>query len=142
MPHDQIRQIVSEVEQALGPNAEPELIESVASLVLERLGRGDKNSGATRAPASNDFGVVTATGTNVGTTLALLSNLLADSGAVVVDVDQTAKNGLFALMLRVNLNGLKLPLAELRKRLQAAAASGDVRVSVHREDLFAAMHSS
>ncbi|MBT8399094.1 MAG: hypothetical protein KJO98_01350 [Rhodothermia bacterium] len=140
MAKDQIREIVSEVEQALGPGAKPEVVESVASLVLARIRGHDPTPGPGGLPASDQFGVVTATGTNVGTSLAVLSNVLADSGALVVDVGQTARDGLFALMIRVDLSGIRIALAELRRRLQAAAASGDVRVTLHREDLYSAMN--
>lgn len=144
MPKDQIRKIVSEVEQALGPGAKPEVIESVASLVLERLHGHTplNNSNAQLPPVLDQFGVITATGTNVGTSLAVLSNVLADSGAIVVDVGQTARDGLFALMIRVDLSGISVALSELRSRLQAAAASSNVRVTLHREDLYSAMNSA
>lgn len=144
MAKDHIRKIVAEVEQALGPSAKPEVIESVASLVLERLHGQTRPRGSDAVPVSvsDHFGVVTATGTNVGTALAVLSNVLADSGAIVVDVNQAAKDGLFALMIRVDLSRISVGLAELRSRLQAAAASSNVRVTLHREDLYSAMNSA
>ena len=143
---DIIRDIVSEIEKALGSDATPEQVESVAMLVLERIGGAFSGDWMTVEPRSQSqsrrsYGIVTACGPNGPGILAILSNVLADSGAVVEEVSQTVRDGVFALAVRTELTGVAIPLMELRKRLQAAAAAQNVRVTVHRADLHAAMRN-
>lgn len=143
---DMIRDIVSEIEKALGSDATPEQVESLAILVLERLGGAVSGDCMTAEPRSQSqslrsYGIVTACGPNGRGILAILSNVLADSGAVIEEVSQTVRDGVFVLAVRIELTAVAIPVMELRKRLQAAAAAQNVRVSVHRADLHAAMRN-
>lgn len=77
---------------------------------------------------------------NVGI-LAKVSNECADVGANIVEVTQSVLQGMFAMIMFVDITEITVPFAELVDRLTDKGEKMGVKVHVMHEDIFNAMHT-
>lgn len=77
---------------------------------------------------------------NVGI-LAKVSNECADVGVNITDVTQSVLQGMFAMIMFVDITGCTVPFAELVDRLTAKGETMGVKIHVMHEDIFNAMHT-
>ncbi|MGQ0762051.1 MAG: ACT domain-containing protein [Acidobacteriota bacterium] len=69
-----------------------------------------------------------------------VSQILAEAGCSIVDINQTVVQGKFAMVIIANTSRSKLSVSELKERFRAQGENLGVRVYAQREDLFNAMH--
>ena len=69
-----------------------------------------------------------------------VSQILADAGCSIVDINQTVVQGKFAMVIIANTSRSKMSAAELKERFRVEGEKLGVRVYAQREDLFNAMH--
>jgi ACT domain-containing protein len=69
-----------------------------------------------------------------------VSQILADAGCSIVDINQTVVQGKFAMVIIANTSRSKLSVNELKERFRAQGEKLGVRIYAQREDLFNAMH--
>jgi ACT domain-containing protein len=69
-----------------------------------------------------------------------VSQILADAGCSIVDINQTVVQGKFAMVIIANTSRSKLSVSELKERFRAQGEKLGVRIYAQREDLFNAMH--
>jgi ACT domain-containing protein len=69
-----------------------------------------------------------------------VSQILADAGCSIVDINQTVVQGKFAMVIISNTSRSKMSVNELKERFRAQGEKLGVRVYAQREDLFNAMH--
>lgn len=76
---------------------------------------------------------------NVGI-LAKVSNVCANAGANIIEVTQSVLQGMFAMIMFVDIDKLKSPYSELADELVALGDGLGLKVHVMHEDIFNAMH--
>ncbi len=69
-----------------------------------------------------------------------VSQILADAGCSIVDINQTVVQGKFAMVIIANTSRAKSSAAELKERFRVEGEKLGVRIYAQREDLFNAMH--
>ena len=69
-----------------------------------------------------------------------VSQILAEAGCSIVDINQTVVQGKFAMVIIANTSLSKLSVGELKERFRAQGEKLGVRIYAQREDLFNAMH--
>ncbi len=77
---------------------------------------------------------------NVGI-LAKVSNECAGVGANIVEVTQSVLQGMFAMIMFVDITDITVPFSELVDKLTAKGNEMGVKVHVMHEDIFNAMHT-
>lgn len=76
---------------------------------------------------------------NVGI-LAKVSNVCADTGANIIEVTQSVLQGMFAMIMFVDIDSLTVPYSELADNLIKLGDDLGLKVHVMHEDIFNAMH--
>ena len=143
MPTD-IRALIERITAALGPDATPAQVETIARAVLA----SENGNGQARPAASPTVGsgpisgriLVTSYGCDRPGILAALTTELFEAGVNVLDVSQKILQGYFTLILLADLSASGLSPTDVQQRLTRHAERLGVRVLVQHEELFYAMH--
>ena len=69
-----------------------------------------------------------------------VSQVLAEAGCSIIDINQTVVRGKFAMIIIADMSRAAEPAAALKDRFRAAGERLGVRIYAQREDLFNAMH--
>ena len=72
--------------------------------------------------------------------VASVSQVLADAGCSIVDINQTVVRGKFAMVMIADMRAAKESAAELKARFRQEGERIGIRIYAQREDLFNAMH--
>jgi ACT domain-containing protein len=84
--------------------------------------------------------IVTVIGTDRVGIIAGISTVLADSNVNILDITQTTMQGIFTMIMLVNIKDASVAFEELDKRLKARGESLGLQVRIQREDIFNSMH--
>ena len=84
--------------------------------------------------------VVTVTGKDKVGIIALASAECAKFGANIIDISQTVLKEYFAMIMLVELDGLKTDFASFADGMQKAGVENGVDIRVMHEDIFNSMH--
>jgi ACT domain-containing protein len=95
---------------------------------------------AQSAEGSSDRMIISVFGVDHPGIVAGVSQILAEAGCSIVDINQTVVQGKFAMVIVVNTSRARESAAELKERLARAGEALGVRIYAQREDLFNAMH--
>lgn len=145
MPTD-LRALIDRITAALGPNATPAQVETVARAVLtSKNGTGPGETQSTLAPAVGTGPisgriVVTSYGCDRPGILAALTTELFEAGVNILDVSQKILQDYFTLILLADLSASGLSPSEVQRRLTPPSERLGVRTLVQHEELFHAMH--
>ncbi len=85
--------------------------------------------------------VITVLGKDTVGILAKVSHECAAVGVNIVEVTQSVLQGMFAMIMFVDITACTIPFAELADKLVAAGEEMGVKVHVMHEDIFNAMHT-
>ena len=69
-----------------------------------------------------------------------VSQILAEAGCSIVDINQTVVQGKFAMVIIANTERAQSSVTELKERFRAEGEKLGVHIYAQREDLFNAMH--
>jgi ACT domain-containing protein len=69
-----------------------------------------------------------------------VSNVLAEAGCSIVDINQTLVGDKFAMVIVASMTDSSLNISALKEKFKAVGERLGVRVYVQREDLFNSMH--
>lgn len=83
---------------------------------------------------------ITVTGKDTVGVITRVSGLCADLGVNVEDVTQSILQGMFAMIMLVNLDNCTVSCEELRQRFLALAQEMGMQITVTRQEVFDAMH--
>jgi ACT domain-containing protein len=72
--------------------------------------------------------------------VAAVSQVLAEVGCSIIDINQTVVQGKFAMVIIADMSGAEANAAELKERFRLEGERLGVRIYAQREDLFNAMH--
>ena len=93
-----------------------------------------------RAEGSADRLVISVFGVDHPGIVAGVSQILADAGCSIIDINQTVVRGKFAMVIIADSSRSNATAAELKERFGTQGAQLGVRIYAQREDLFNAMH--
>jgi ACT domain-containing protein len=71
---------------------------------------------------------------------AKISNLLAENGVNILNINQNIMEGFFNMVLVADLSQAAISLAELKVKAAALGAEIGVEIRVQNEEIFTAMH--
>ena len=89
---------------------------------------------------SSDRLIISVFGVDHPGIVAGVSQILADTGCSIVDINQTVVQGKFAMVIIAKTSRSAASATELKERFRAEGEKLGVRIYAQREDLFNAMH--
>jgi len=152
---DLIYRLTKAVYSRLGPAANEQTVEQLVTEVYREveplLGTNGSaysslapSSAGGAAPASregsSDRMIISVFGVDHPGIVAGVSQILAQAGCSIVDINQTVVQGKFAMVIIANTSRARESATELIARLRREGEKLGVRIYAQREDLFNAMH--
>jgi ACT domain-containing protein len=149
-----IYRITRTVYERLGSAVDEQTIEQLVTdiyrTVQDLLNKNQNNPGArtiegSAAPSPSPEGssermVISVFGLDHPGIVAGVSQILAEAGCSIVDINQTVVQGKFAMVIIADTTRARESAAELKERLRREGEKLGVRIYAQREDLFNAMH--
>ena len=155
MPNEElIYRITRAIYERLGASADENAVEQLVTEIyraiepaLARNGAapGLATKGETAFPGAKPEGsaerlVISVFGVDHPGIVAGVSQILADAGCSIVDINQTVVQGKFAMVIIASTSQARASVAELKERFRREGEQLGVRIYAQREDLFNAMH--
>jgi ACT domain-containing protein len=128
-----VEQLVTDIYRAVQdsiPNAHrPATSSALSSSVGQQITGG-----------STDRMVISVFGMDHPGIVAGVSQILAEAGCSIIDINQTVVQGKFAMVIIADTSRARETAAQLKERLRREGETLGVRIYAQREDLFNAMH--
>ena len=152
MPNEElIYRITRAVYGRLGERADEREVENLVMDVyraIEPVVEAGGGAGVGAAPSSMTAGgegradrlVVSVFGVDHPGIVAAVSQILAEAGCSIVDINQTVVQGKFAMVIVADISRASETAAALKERFRREGERLGVRIYAQREDLFNAMH--
>jgi ACT domain-containing protein len=156
---DLIYRLTKAVYSRLGPGADEQTVEQLVTELYREVepylgSNGGANgssypstqsfaasgSASQAAEGSSDRMIISVFGVDHPGIVAGVSQILADAGCSIVDINQTVVQGKFAMVIIANTARARESASELKERLRREGEKLGVRIYAQREDLFNAMH--
>ena len=137
-----IYRITRAVYARLGAEADERTVEALVMDVYRAVepalqaGGGEKGGAEGRA----DRLIVSVFGTDHPGIVAAVSQILAEAGCSIIDINQTVVQGKFAMVIVADISRAGESVAALKDRFRGEGDRLGVRIYAQREDLFNAMH--
>lgn len=84
--------------------------------------------------------IITVVGKDRVGIIAAVATLLAEAGVNINDISQTIMQGIFTMIMLVDLHHAQLDIKELADRLEAKGRALDISIRIQHSDVFDAMH--
>jgi len=84
--------------------------------------------------------IITVTGRNNTGIIYRVSKVLAENKVDILDITQTIVQGIFNMMMIVDVSSCVIPFDELSSALQGAGVEMGVRILCQKEEIFDMMH--
>ena len=155
MPNEElIYRITRAIYDRLGAGADENTVEQLVTDIYRAVEPQLRN-GSSPAPSFTSAGVpgqpspaggsaeriiISVFGVDHPGIVAGVSQILAEAGCSIVDINQTVVQGKFAMVIIANTSRSKSSVSELKDRFLAQGEKLGVRIYAQREDLFNAMH--
>jgi ACT domain-containing protein len=131
-----VEQLVTDIYKTV----EPELARNGSSPAARTSSAGAAFGSGTASEGSADRLIISVFGIDHPGIVAGVSQILADAGCSIVDINQTVVQGKFAMVIIANTSRALLSVTDLKERFRAEGEKLGVHVYAQREDLFNAMH--
>ena len=149
---DLIYRITRTVYDRLGSSVDEATVEQLVTDIYNQVQTSGNNnfdgvsaerSASPRASAegSSDRLVISVFGLDHPGIVAGVSQILAEAGCSIIDINQTVVQGKFAMVIIADTLRARDSTAELKERLRTAGEKLGGRIYAQREDLVNAMHS-
>jgi ACT domain-containing protein len=151
-----IYRITRAIYERLGPSADERAVEQLVTDIyrvvepaLIRNGTAPTSISSTPGTSfgeaatregSSDRLVISVFGMDHPGIVAGVSQILAEAGCSIVDINQTVVQGKFAMVIIANTSLAQLSVTELKERFRSEGEKLGVHIYAQREDLFNAMH--
>jgi ACT domain-containing protein len=142
-----IYRITRAVYERLGPAADEQMVEQLVTDIYREVTPftplpNPPNSSPNSSPATGSSGrmVISVFGVDHPGIVAGVSQILAEAGCSIVDINQTVVQGKFAMVIIADTSRARESTTELKERLRSEGEHMGVRIYAQREDLFNAMH--
>ena len=144
---DLIYRITRAVYERLGGAVDDTTVEQLVTDIYNQVQSSGNNVAAPsridRAPTaegSSDRMVISVFGLDHPGIVAGVSQILAEAGCSIIDINQTVVQGKFAMVIIAETSRACESTADLKERLRSEGEKLGVRIYAQREDLFNAMH--
>ncbi len=128
-----VENLVLDVYRAIEPKLAARQANSTTSNV-------NTNGSASRANDSAERLIVSVFGVDRPGIIFTVSQILAEAGCSIIDINQTVVQGKFAMVLVANMTDARESAATLKERFRNEGDRLGVRIYAQREDIFNAMH--
>ncbi|HZI17108.1 MAG TPA: ACT domain-containing protein [Pyrinomonadaceae bacterium] len=144
-----IYRITRAVYGRLGESADERVVERLVMDVYRAVepfvGGGDGRArgaatGAARGEGRADRLVVSVFGIDNPGIVAGVSEILAEAGCSIMDINQTVVSGKFAMVIIADISQARESATALKERFRAGGERLGVRIYAQREDIFNSMH--
>ena len=149
---DLIYRITRAVYDRLGSAADEQMVEQLVTDIYREIQNStevirDHTSKSFATPGSHperegssDRMVISVFGMDHPGIVAGVSQILAEAGCSIIDINQTVVQGKFAMVIIIDTARARESATELKERLRTEGEKLGVRIYAQREDLFNAMH--
>ena len=138
---DLIYRITRAVYDRLGPAADEQMVEQLVTDIYREVNHSNLASGTSQTQSgSSERMIISVFGMDHPGIVAGVSQILAEAGCSIIDINQTVVQGKFAMVIIGDTSRARESTAELKERLRRAGEQLGVRIYAQREDLFNAMH--
>jgi len=146
---DLIYRITRAVYERLGPSADEQMVEQLVTDIYREVktatpvaSSGASSASSFAAPAEGSAArmIISVFGMDHPGIVAGVSQILAEAGCSIIDINQTVVQGKFAMVIIGDTSRARESTTELKERLRRAGEQLGVRIYAQREDLFNAMH--
>jgi ACT domain-containing protein len=134
---DLIYRITRAVYERLGNTVDETTVEQLVTDIYNQVRTTDAPD---RGEGSSDRMVISVFGLDHPGIVAGVSQILAEAGCSIIDINQTVVQGKFAMVIIADTARAKESTAELKERMRNEGQKLGVRIYAQREDLFNAMH--
>jgi len=131
-----VEQLVTDIYRTV----EPELAQNGGVSASRTSPASLASSPPERGEGSADRLIISVFGVDHPGIVAGVSQILAEAGCSIVDINQTVVQGKFAMVIIANTSRAQMSASELKERFRAEGEKLGVRIYAQREDLFNAMH--
>ena len=154
MPNEElIYRITRAIYERLGTSADESAVEQLVTDIYRTVEPELARNGASPASTSSSASIgamtpdgsaerliISVFGVDHPGIVAGVSQILADAGCSIVDINQTVVQGKFAMVIIANTSRSQASATELKDRFRGEGEKLGVRIYAQREDLFNAMH--
>ena len=139
---DLIYRITRAVYERLGASADEQMVEQLVTDIYREVNTSgaSASSSTSTAEGSSARMIISVFGLDHPGIVAGVSQILAEAGCSIIDINQTVVLGKFAMVIIADTTRARENTAELKERLRRAGEQLGVRIYAQREDLFNAMH--
>ena len=140
---DLIYRITRAVYERLGTGADEQMVEQLVTDIYREVNQSSINRAVdpSNPPSgSSERMIISVFGMDHPGIVAGVSQILAEAGCSIIDINQTVVQGKFAMVIIADSSRARENTAELKERLRRAGEQLGVRIYAQREDLFNAMH--
>ena len=137
------RAVYDRVGGAIDETTVEQLVTDIYNQVQNSGNSVARSSTIDRAPAaegSSDRMVISVFGLDHPGIVAGVSQILAEAGCSIIDLNQTVVQGKFAMVIIADTSRARESTTDLKERLRSGGEKLGVRIYAQREDLFNAMH--
>ena len=135
---DLIYRITRAVYERLGAGADEQMVEQLVTDIYREVTVSE--SSVSSVEGSSSRMIISVFGLDHPGIVAGVSQILAEAGCSIIDINQTVVQGKFAMVIIGDTTRTRESTAELKERLRRAGEQLGVRIYAQREDLFNAMH--
>lgn len=136
---DLIYRITRAVYERLGAGADEQMVEQLVTDIYREVNTTNP-SVQSGAEGSSSRMIISVFGLDHPGIVAGVSQILAEAGCSIVDINQTVVQGKFAMVIIGDTSRARESTADLKERLRREGERLGVRIYAQREDLFNAMH--
>ncbi|HEY2962395.1 MAG TPA: ACT domain-containing protein [Pyrinomonadaceae bacterium] len=137
---DLIYRITRAVYERLGPGADEQMVEQLVTDIYREVNPSNPSPASAKPSGSSERMIISVFGMDHPGIVAGVSQILAEAGCSIVDINQTVVQGKFAMVIIADTSRARESTAELKDRLRREGELLGVRIYAQREDLFNAMH--
>lgn len=143
---DLIYRITRAVYERLGAGADEQMVEQLVTDIYREVDASGHSVSSSAGPTvssaegSSSRLIISVFGLDHPGIVAGVSQILAEAGCSIVDINQTVVQGKFAMVIIADSSRARESTAELKERLRREGERLGVRIYAQREDLFNAMH--
>jgi ACT domain-containing protein len=138
---DLIYRITRAVYERLGPSADEQMVEQLVTDIYREVNQSNSvSTNASTLSGSSGRMIISVFGMDHPGIVAGVSQILAEAGCSIIDINQTVVQGKFAMVIIADTSRARESTTELKERLRGEGENLGVRIYAQREDLFNAMH--
>lgn len=137
---DLIYRITRAVYDRLGPSADEQMVEQLVTDIYREVNQSNRSETGAVTTGSSGRMIISVFGLDHPGIVAGVSQILAEAGCSIIDINQTVVQGKFAMVIISDTSRARESTAELKDKLRREGEHLGVRIYAQREDLFNAMH--